>query len=514
MTSDQIFILVKTLLILISSLTAMFIFKKPISSFIEKIVQLTFKKNNGNNSLEIGVKTDTNSIKYDEPEITQEQNIKSIEIELIEEETDYRFRIYDLLRTNKPDEAKLLYNEALSKYANNENNEKEFELKMFYAFFSHKHGFDKDMKYFDLLLVENAMDDKKKIQILVSMSRCYLNFDKYLEVENINKRAKQISVDDNDLIQVYLIEGECLLKRFGKSKAHNHYLNLINNIKFNDENNYLLYKEIGSLNKDDNKYFYFVAMCKALSYKPSSRDDLFNIAFNTDIDKYALYYYSKLLAQVNNHEYALNNIGVIYNNLNLKSKSVTSYTKSAELNNTLAMANIAKKYIDNGFIEKAREVLVNALTKKDVHQNIHHYLSTIDAVDIEEQKKENEILEDDKHRIEFIINNANCFLSEVNIFNISGKYKDDIGNIIDINLNSQGTVLLTYFNSKDIYSTIIDIKYYAFETKLSKNDTSFILNDEINCIFVFNNQNQLMLFVSTSSNSYYTLTLAKSLDML
>jgi len=510
MTSDQIFILLKTLLISITSLTALFIFKKPISSFIEKIVQLTFKKNSGSNSLEIGVKTDTTSIKFDLPEITQEQNHKSTEIELIEEDTDYRFRIYDLLRTNKPDEAKSLYNEALGKTVNNE---KEFELKMFYAHFSYQHGFDKEMKNFDILLVENSMDDKRKIQILVSMSRCYLNFDQYFEVENINKRAKQISINNDDLIQVYLLEGECLFKRFSKSKAHEHYFNLINNIKFSDESYYLLYKEIGSLYKEDNKYLYFVAMCKALSYKPSSRDDLFNIAFNTDIDKYALYYYTKLLAQVSNHEYALNNIGVLYNKLNLKSKSISSYNKSSELNNTLAMANIAKIYIDNGFIEKARELLINALEKKEVHQNIHHYLSTIGAVDIEEQKKEDEILEDDKHRIEFINNNVNLFLSEANIINISGKYKDDIGNIIDVNSNSQGTVLLTYFNSKDTYSTIIDIKYYAFETKLSKNDTSYILNDELNCIFVFNNQNQLVLFVSTSNNLYYTQTLSKSFDM-
>ena len=57
---------------------------------------------------------------------------------------------------------------------------------------------------------------------------------------------------------------------------------------------------------------------------------------------------------------ALNNLGVQYETLKMPGKCVESYYKSADHKETLAMANLAQKYLDQGFVNNAKELIDKA----------------------------------------------------------------------------------------------------------------------------------------------------------
>ncbi|MEX2163175.1 MAG: tetratricopeptide repeat protein [Sulfuricaulis sp.] len=85
-----------------------------------------------------------------------------------------------------------------------------------------------------------------------------------------------------------------------------------------------------------------------------------------------------------------NNLGVEFDHFDLHSKSVKAYRKAEELGKTLAMSNLAHKFIKEGFLEEAENICNNAVKIKDYHKNIGYAISRIKDVPEEEEKKENE----------------------------------------------------------------------------------------------------------------------------
>lgn len=137
----------------------------------------------------------------------------------------------------------------------------------------------------------------------------------------------------------------------------------------------------------------------------------------------SLYHYN-ILSQAAPDPANLNNLGVAYSELDLKVNAVWAYKKSAELNNTLAMSNLAYKLISSGFTDEAKQYIEKA---RQQSQNVHSNISSADVkisetIDAETKKKE-EALRNTKQERDFRLAFADALSQEKQPHNLTGKWK-------------------------------------------------------------------------------------------
>jgi Flp pilus assembly protein TadD len=70
--------------------------------------------------------------------------------------------------------------------------------------------------------------------------------------------------------------------------------------------------------------------------------------------------YRKCLFFEPNHEYAKNNLGVLLDRRDMRISAASHFMQAAQLDNTLAMGNLAEKYLRAGFAEDAEDLLKKA----------------------------------------------------------------------------------------------------------------------------------------------------------
>lgn len=87
---------------------------------------------------------------------------------------------------------------------------------------------------------------------------------------------------------------------------------------------------------------------------------------------------------------AWNNLGVEFDHFELHGKSVKAYRKAEQFGETLAMSNLAQKFIEAGFLEEAETICSNAVKIDGYHKNIGYAISRIKDVPVENEKKEKE----------------------------------------------------------------------------------------------------------------------------
>lgn len=132
------------------------------------------------------------------------------------------------------------------------------------------------------------------------------------------------------------------------------------------------------------------AVERLLELSPGDDDTRFSLAFKySDMgrDDLAVYHYSRISIG-NRTAVAWNNLGVSLNLLGMPIRSVAAYRRSEKLGETLAMSNLAHKFLEAGFLQEAKEVLDTALKIKDHHKNIDKALGTVETAQEAENKKE------------------------------------------------------------------------------------------------------------------------------
>lgn len=116
-----------------------------------------------------------------------------------------------------------------------------------------------------------------------------------------------------------------------------------------------------------------IALQKALQYAPESNDVLFSAAYaqsDAGMPHLSLVNYNTLLRFQPKHVFALNNLGAECSRMKMQIKAVSLYTQAAELKETLAMSNLANKYLDEGFEKEAADLLEHAMKEKSPNKNV------------------------------------------------------------------------------------------------------------------------------------------------
>ncbi|MBI5192005.1 MAG: hypothetical protein HZA08_01030 [Nitrospirae bacterium] len=168
----------------------------------------------------------------------------------------------------------------------------------------------------------------------------------------------------------------------------------------NEEPAYHLYKAlIDMADKEGDKETFVLHAERALELNPADHNLRFQTAYKyNELSRRHLGLYHYRLLETHNRDGAcLNNLGVVLSGLQLPCRSIASYKESAELKNTLAMANLAYKYLETGFANEALGIINGAFKlagEVDVHGNVGQAKIAIEEAKENENKKEQTILQE------------------------------------------------------------------------------------------------------------------------
>lgn len=240
--------------------------------------------------------------------------------------------------------------------------------------------------------------------------------DKYLEVKDIYDITDV--GDKTNIVDCYVEASKCVSLQGEYDEAVSSLSQLLLEDDFKDQRAQILrgLADISKDNKDMEKFFVYAEGCLAID--PSDTNLRFNLAYHYSQegqDKISLLHYKKLTAAVE-HPLGLNNMGVQYQKLDLKGKSINSYCQATDHKITLAMANLAQRYLEKGFTEDAGKMIkrANDLSKDgiEVHGNVGYAKNLLDSISKEEDEKEREWLVDAEKERGFRVRYTEAFLTD------------------------------------------------------------------------------------------------------
>lgn len=440
-------------------LIIVFILKwKTIWTFVSSISALKIKR--GDTEIELSKdnlndsQTDrTKDIEPTKTDIPEDQSPNKIE--------DSLFSCYLKLSENKSSEAESIFNQIQSKADIQDKIENEF---IFY-YYKYLHGFSVEQEF------------KAKINQDISSEQKAIGF-KYLGLSYKNTKQFEKAIDSfNNAIQNTKKESEVCKNVLNISQTY------LDNNDYN-ESKAVIIKYIQIIKDDLNKADLFYQLSKvyealkdkimkvatlekAVSLKGNNTGYLFDTAFTyaeADLRDASSYHYRNLISIDSNHNGALNNLGVNYQNQKLTLKSVEYYKKASKKGNSLAASNLAYLYLNSGFEEEATNLFKEFIDKPDVHMNLINAQSSL-VTEKEKQKKQAEtMLESGQKFSKFFSNFATKYfeLSEVKNQNIDD-WIDEEGNNISISIDdSEIRIKWEKANSK-----IGDNDIYLISGKLS-----------------------------------------------
>jgi tetratricopeptide (TPR) repeat protein len=149
--------------------------------------------------------------------------------------------------------------------------------------------------------------------------------------------------------------------------------------------------KVSEVSKDDSVLV--SAMERILELDPADKETRFSLAYKyseMEEEELAAFHYSRIPTH-DRSAVAWNNLGVSLDRLGLHSKAISSYRKSEEGGETLAMSNLANKLIEAGFLIEAQRICDAALSRENYHKNIGATLGRLKELPDEEEKSEAEL---------------------------------------------------------------------------------------------------------------------------
>lgn len=122
----------------------------------------------------------------------------------------------------------------------------------------------------------------------------------------------------------------------------------------------------------DDKHLKIEAMEAIARINPDDHENRFSLAYghaeigNSDL---ALHHYL-LIPSSERDGVTWNNLGVAYQNLSVPGRAVQAYKFAAKKGETLAMSNLAYRYMNNGFLEEAKAEIRRAMEFDEPHRNV------------------------------------------------------------------------------------------------------------------------------------------------
>ncbi len=387
-------------------LVVLVIFRHSISDLLRRITNFTFKTKEA----EVGVtaphipvieEKSMEKILQDEPSDKRiEEEKEKNEIEKGEE--NWFINMNHAFNEGRIDDAKSIFEEY---YAQETNNQLKDQQKTFYLYLLYIKGQDKEAIPRLENMAKIASDEAAKVNALFWLSSCY-------ESSNSHEKAINLWKDTLNEIESSKLKTRCTeylanaLEADGQPKEALIVLEQRLQEITSTEEKLTIFNALARIEKKLGNNLMF-AFCKekVVELNPDSTDYLFDAAYaesETSLRALSIRNYDTLLNLDGENDAALNNLGVCAAEFKLNLKAFEYYSKSMELGNTLATANLGYKLLEAGFYKDAEKYTKNALENEEPHSNIHSLITRI-----------NETKKDESNKWMSIIEKANVFQKRV-----------------------------------------------------------------------------------------------------
>lgn len=227
------------------------------------------------------------------------------------------------------------------------------------------------------------------------IARSYENSNRLDDAIAAYDEAQNSTCEDDDRAR-YTVWGASCLVRIGKT--HEAFQRLVDALRTipDGEPKAILYEQIAEMEKErGNKIEAALATEMVAFYRPRNTTARFNAAYAAD-EAHLLHLacadYSTLVRFNPEMQGALNNQGVSFGKLELTIHSIAAFQAAADKGETLAMANLAYKYIAAGFAKEAEEQVNSALKQANPHENVGSALAHIAATKKAEEQELQKVL--------------------------------------------------------------------------------------------------------------------------
>jgi tetratricopeptide (TPR) repeat protein len=275
-------------------------------------------------------------------------------------------------------------------------------------------------------LVELAETNKDKPEVVKQLALKFQLMgeyekakDKYLEIKDLYDVKNE--GDKAKIVDCYIEANKCVASQGKFDEAISSLSKLLLEDNFKEQKAQVLkgLAEISKDNKDMEKFFIYAEGC--LDIDPTYTTLRFNLAYNYSQKgqhRLSFLHYYKLTDTVK-EPLVFNNLGVQYQRFDIFGKSISNFNKAANLNVTLAMANLAQRYLQQGFIEDARKMIkrANDLSKDgiEVSGNVGYAKNELDGKVNEENEEERKILIEAEREREFRVKYTEAFVCDMTV---------------------------------------------------------------------------------------------------
>jgi tetratricopeptide (TPR) repeat protein len=192
-----------------------------------------------------------------------------------------------------------------------------------------------------------------------------------------------------------------------------------------------------------------LALEKALEHKPENASLRFDAAraySASDSNALSLLHYLIILQISPQNSGALNNAGVDYDTLQMRTLAVDSYRKAYALVNTLAAANQAYLYLNAGFAEDASRLLEEAQQQDDPHPNVAAAIAAVSQKREQDEETEKSVLKKAREQRAFLSAYAERYFAPSTIpTSFDGEWQSDEG--FKVSISQQSETIETSWNS-------------------------------------------------------------------
>ena len=292
----------------------------------------------------------------------------------------------------------------------------------------------------------NFLDMETLVTLLPNSKNLHYLAKIYNKYEDYNRAAityeKAANVAENNIDKVELLgQAAVAYSSVNKENHNSEMLRILNQMRTliaisgADEIELLkTLKKIAEVAK--NGITLLAVMERMLDIDPSDKETRVYLAYkhyeaeNNDL---ALYHYLKVPAD-EREAGVWNNIGVAFDHLGMPIKSVQAYRHAEEAGETLAMNNLAQKFIKEGFLAEAEALCTTALKDEEhCHENIYSTKTQLINQNDEENKKEEEALKKTQLMRDFYIQFGKA-LSKTAPISLSQEWKGPDDCTLEINI--------------------------------------------------------------------------------
>lgn len=336
-----------------------------------------------------------------ECEIVEEKRDESLELSDTWKKENYEYALcHSIARSDEEQEQKIIKAYLESEEGQKDPDREAFEaLRFYFRQLQGKGVYVKELKSLSNEHPENSM-------IAFYLGKAYEKYNDYDKAaDQYEKSAKYAKNDEERLIR--LCNAAVIRCKSGVSDAEDWLLNQARD-SFASANNgefriLSALKNIAELQDAKDKYLAYSE--RILDISPDEHDLRFSLAYkysNLENNELSLFHYL-LIPDADRSSTTWNNVGVAHSSLGIEGKAVDAYRKSEAMGGTLAMSNLAHKFVGAGFLKEAEEVCDRAVKIENYDKQVGTAITNIKKTKEEEKDKQKKVLQDIEKRRKFYI---------------------------------------------------------------------------------------------------------------